>query len=123
MGKPSTSSGTATWTKGSPLVTLAAALMNQLVYGDGAWTAAANVTATANTTAPTPKQGSNSSKLVCAAGFTTGLVAHFATGALNLSAYQQLTFWCSRAQLWPLVRSVFNLCSDAAGDSCSQHAD
>jgi ABC-type hemin transport system substrate-binding protein len=29
MGKPSTSSSTATWTKGSPLVTLAAA-MNQL---------------------------------------------------------------------------------------------
>src|SRR3990167_11000044 len=78
MGKPSTSSGTATWTKGSPLVTLSAA-MNQLLYGDGAWTAAANVTATANTTAPTPKQGANSSKLVCGAGFTTGKMAHFAT--------------------------------------------
>ncbi len=85
MGRPSTSSSTATWTKGSPLVTLAAA-MNQLVYGDGAWTPSANVTATANTTAPTPKQGANSSKLVCAAGFSTGLVAYWPTGALNLSA-------------------------------------
>ncbi|MBL0189436.1 MAG: hypothetical protein IPP97_27285 [Candidatus Obscuribacter sp.] len=45
MGKPSTNSGTATWTKGSPLVTLSAAI-NQAIYNDGAWVPAANVTAT-----------------------------------------------------------------------------
>ncbi len=114
MGKPSTSSGTATWTKGSALVTLSAA-MNQLVYGDGAWTASANVTATANTTAPTPKQGSNSSKLVCAAGFTTGMVAYFATGALNLSTYQQLTFWVQSSVALASGALSINLCSDVAG--------
>ncbi len=116
MGKPSTSSGTATWTKGSPLVTLSAA-MNQLIYGDGAWTAAANVTATANTTAPTPKQGSNSSKLVCAAGFTTGKMAHFATGALNLSAYQQLSFWIYSTAALAANTLRLDLCSDAAGNT------
>lgn len=116
MGKPSTSSGTATWTKGSPLVTLSAA-MNQLLYGDGAWTAAANVTATANTTAPTPKQGSNSSKLVCAAGFTTGKMAHFATGALNLSAYQQVSFWIQSTAALAANTLRLDLCSDAAGNT------
>lgn len=116
MGKPSTSSGTATWTKGSPLVTLSAA-MNQLLYGDGAWTAAANVTATANTTAPTPKQGTNSSKLVCTAGFTTGKMAHFATGALNLSAYQQVTFWIQSTAALAANTLRLDLCSDAAGDT------
>jgi hypothetical protein len=114
MGKPSTSSGTATWTKGSPLVTLSA-LMNQLVYGDGAWTPSANVTATANTTAPTPKQGANSSKLVCAAGFSTGLVAYWPTGALNLSAYQQLTFFVQSSVALASGALSLNLCSDAAG--------
>jgi hypothetical protein len=114
MGKPSTNSGTATWTKGSPLVTLSAA-MNQLIYGDGPWTGAANVTATANTTAPTPKQGVNSSKLVCAAGFTTGMVAYFATGALNLSTYQQLTFWVQSSVALASGALSINLCSDVAG--------
>ena len=114
MGKPSTNSGTATWTKGSPLVTLSAA-MNQLIYGDGVWIPSANVTATANTTAPTPKQGANSSKLVCAAGFSTGLVAYFATGALNLSAYQQLTFWVQSSVALASGALSLNLCSDAAG--------
>jgi hypothetical protein len=37
MGKPSTNSGTATWTKGSNAVTLSAA-MTQALYNDGAWT-------------------------------------------------------------------------------------
>ncbi|MFA6213309.1 MAG: hypothetical protein WC714_27990 [Candidatus Obscuribacterales bacterium] len=115
MGRPSTSSSSATWTKASALVTLAAA-MNQLLYGDGAWTAAANVTATANTTAPTPKQGSNSSKLVCAAGFTTGMVAYWPTGAaLNLSTYQQLTFWVQSSVALASGALSINLCSDVAG--------
>lgn len=115
MGKPSTNSGTATWTKGAPLVTLSAA-MNQALYNDGAWTPAANVTATANTTAPTPKQGSSSAKLVCAAGFTTGMVAYWPTGAaLNLSAYQQITFWVQSSIALASGALSINLCSDIAG--------
>ncbi len=116
MGKPSTSSGTATWTKGSALVTLSAA-MNQLLYGDGAWTAAANVTATLNTTAPTPKQGANCSKLVCAAGFGTGKMAHFATGAFDSSSYQQVTLWIQSTTAVAAGAMSLNLCSDAAGNT------
>jgi len=116
MGNPSTNSGTATWTKGSPLVTLSAAI-NQAIYNDGAWTAAANVTATANTTSPTPKQGTNASKLACAAGFTTGKIAHFATGALNLSAYQQVSFWIQCSTALASGALTLDLCSDAAGNT------
>lgn len=116
MGKPSTNSGTATWTKGSNAVTLSAA-MTQAIYNDGAWTAAANVTATANTTSPTPKQGSNASKLVCAAGFTTGKIAHFATGALNLSTYQQVSFWIYSTAALAANTLRLDLCSDATGNT------
>lgn len=116
MGNPSTSSGTATWTKGSALVTLAAAI-TAAIYNDGAWTAATNVTATANTTAPTPKQGSNASKLACAAAFTTGKIAHFATGALNLSAYRQVSFWIQSSVAKASGALTLNLCSDTAGNT------
>lgn len=116
MGNPSTSSGTATWTKGSALVTLSAAI-TAAIYNDGAWTAATNVTATANTTAPTPKQGSNASKLACAAAFTTGKIAHFATGALNLSAYRQVSFWIQSSVAKASGALTLNLCSDTAGNT------
>ncbi len=118
MGKPSTSSGTATWTKGSAQVTLSAA-MNQLLFGDSAvaWSAAANVTASVNTTAPTPKQGANCSKLVCAAGFTTGKIASFATGAFDSSTYQQVTLWIQSTTALAAGAMSLNLCSDAAGNT------
>lgn len=115
MGKPSTNSGTATWTKGSPLVTLSAAI-NQAIYNDGAWVPAANVTATANTTAPTPKQGLDAAKLACAAGFTTGKIAHFATaGVLDLSAFQQVSFWIQCSTVLASGALTLDLCSDAGG--------
>ena len=116
MGNPSTNSGTATWTKASAQVTLSAAI-NQAIYNDGAWTPSANVTATANTTAPTPKQGVNASKLACAAGFTTGKIAYFATGALNLSAYQQVSLWVQCSTALASGALTLNLCSDAAGNT------
>lgn len=71
MGKPSASSSTATWTNNSSLVTLAAAI-GQLLYADGAWTAVTNITCTAPTSSPSPKQGSNSAKMAANGTFTTG---------------------------------------------------
>src|ERR1700677_2984437 len=76
MGNAATSSGTATWTNGSALVTLSASL-TQLLYADGAWTASINVTASTVTSSPSPKQGSNCVKLVCSSSFTTGKVAYW----------------------------------------------
>ena len=115
MGKPPTNSGTATWTNGSSLVTLSAS-GRQLLYADGAWTASTNVTCTANTTSPTPKQGSNSAKMACNSSFTTGKVAYFPTGsALNLSAYQQISFWVQSTAALASGALSINLCSDTAG--------
>ena len=116
MGNASSNSGTATWTKGSNAVTLSAAV-TQALYNDGAWTAAGNVTATANTSAPTPKQGVNSSKLVCLAGFTTGKMAHFATGALNLAAYRQVSFSIHSTAALAANTLRVDLCSDATGNT------
>lgn len=65
--------GNATWTDNSRTINLAAAVTGDFVNCDVAWTAAANVTATASTA--TAVEGS-SAELVIAAGFTTGKVAH-----------------------------------------------
>lgn len=104
----------ATWTNFSGTVTLASAL-TQSIYLDGAWTASANVTCTASGTA---KQGSNSSSIALAAGFTTGLAAYFATGTLDLSGYQQLSFYIRQSS--GTLHSVSGrvqlaLCSDTVG--------
>ena len=115
MGNASSNSGTATWTNNSPAVTLSAAI-NQLLYGDGAWTAvAANVTQSTVTSSPSPKEGSNAVKFACAAGFTTGKIAHLTTALLNLSAYRQGCFWiqCSTALASGALSLV--LCSDTGG--------
>jgi hypothetical protein len=115
MGNASTSSGTATWTNGSALVTLSASL-SQLLYADGAWTASTNVTCTANTSSPSPKQGSNSAKMACSSSFTTGKVAYYATGsALNLSGYQQVSFWVQTSVSLASGALSIRLCSDTGG--------
>lgn len=58
----------------------------------GNWTADnANITCTVITT--DFKEGGECQQIAVGASFTTGLAAHFATGTLDLSAYQQVTFW------------------------------
>jgi hypothetical protein len=115
MGNAATSSGTATWTNASSLVTLSASL-TQLLYGDGAWThISTNVTASAVASSPSPKQGSNSCKLVCNSSFTTGLMAYFGTGTLTLSSYQQVSFWIQSTTALASGALKINLCSDTAG--------
>src|SRR4030065_1552457 len=64
---------TALWTNLSKTVTLASALNLTVELCETAWTASANVTATASTTR---KEGANSASLAIAAGFTTGKVAY-----------------------------------------------
>jgi hypothetical protein len=114
-GKPSTNSGTATWTKNSNTVTLSAAI-NQLLYGDGAWTAGgANVTASTVTSSPSPKQGTNAAKLACNSSFTNGLIGSFNTGTLNLSAYKQVCLWIQASTSVTLNTLTLNLCSGTNG--------
>lgn len=80
----------ATWTQDSKTVTLASALTANITDCETAWTAATNVTATADTAQF--KENAKSAKFVTAAGFTTGLMAYFNVTA-DLSAYQQVSFW------------------------------
>ncbi len=117
MGNPSTSSGTATWTKNSNGVTLSAA-MTQEIWSDGAWTAATNVTASAPTSSPSPKEGSNSSQLAANGTFTTGKMGHFQLGAaVNLSTYRQVSFWIRSNAALASGKLSLDLCSDTGGNT------
>ena len=82
---------------------------------EGAWTASANVTATVSTTDYKGSYGSAS--IAVAAGFTTGKAAYFATGTLDLSGYQQVSFNVKQtAGTLGAASSVsIVLCSDTAG--------
>jgi hypothetical protein len=69
---------------------------------ESAWTAKANVTATASTS--WCRYGSKSSKLVVAAAFTTGILATFDISSIDLSGYTYIHFY---------IKSTISL---AAGD-------
>jgi hypothetical protein len=79
------------------------------------WTASANVTASINTS--NYKEGGESLSLAVAAGFTTGLAAYYATGTLDLSAYQQVSFWIQQTAGTIAVAGdvSLRLCTDVAG--------
>ena len=71
---PTSLGQTAAWTNLSKTVTLQTGAVTLTIdLGESAWTASANVTATADTTQY--KEGSKSAKNAIAAGFTTGLAA------------------------------------------------
>lgn len=107
----------ALWTSGSPAVSLAASLTKTL-YLDGAWTSAsANITASAATSSPAPRQGTSYAKFV-ASGFTTGKVAYLPLGgAIDLSRYQQISLWVGSAANLSSGRLRLDLCSDTTGDT------
>lgn len=105
--------GDATWTNASKTVTLAGAVTATISNCGTAWTPSANVTSTTTTTR---KEGSLAARNDIAAGFTTGLVAYSATGTLDLSAYQQVTFWfyCVNTTVAANTLSL-RLCTDTVG--------
>jgi hypothetical protein len=102
----------ATFTKQSPTITLASAVTANIDTCETAWTASANVTAS---TSSTRKEGTLSSSFAIAAGFTTGLVAYRATGTLNLSAYNNISFWMRTSTATAANTFRIDLCSDTAG--------
>lgn len=105
---------TATWTQNSKTVTLTTAVTANIDDGEAAWTASANVTSTADATLF--KENTKSAKHVIAAGFTTGLASYKATGTLDLSAYQQVSFWIyNTAAITNGSTLSLRLCSDTAG--------
>lgn len=106
--------GSATWTQDSKTVTLGSAVTADITDCGTAWTASANVTAT---TTSTRKEGTLACSLAVAAGFTTGKIAYFATGTLDLSAYQQVSFWIRGSAAISASVLSLRLCSDTAGDT------
>jgi len=109
------SMGSATWTSGSGTVTLSSAQTLNVTRCESTWTAQNSATCNtsllrkegsyaAYTTAPNPTA-------------TTTLYSYFATGALDLSSYQKLSFWLKTsadvgANEWNLC-----LCSDTWGST------
>lgn len=103
-----------TWTNNSRTLTLASSVSMNITDCETAWTASANVTGSVPTA--TYREGTKSVQFVMASGFTTGKIAYFATGTLDLSAYQQISFMfrCAAAS-----GNTFQLrlCSDTTGDT------
>lgn len=84
--------------------------------GRTAWTATTNVTATLNTS--DFKEGDCSDSIAVGASFTTGLAAYKATAStLDLSGYQQLSFWIKQTAgtIGASAAISLKLCSDTAG--------
>lgn len=114
---PTSLSAVGNWADCSPTVVLMGGSGTVIADCETAWTASANVTATADATIF--KVGSKSAKIDVAAGFSTGLAAYFPTGSLNLSANQILSFWFRQSAGTNIVAGdiTIRLCSDTAGVS------
>lgn len=106
-------SSSATWTNGSPTITLGASVTQIITDCETAWTASANVTSTASTTSP--REGTKVAQHVIAAAFTTGLASYYATGTLDLSGYQQVSFWFKTSVACASGDFSLKLCTDTAG--------
>lgn len=110
---PTSLGQSATWTNGSDTVTLTTAVTANIDDGEAAWTASANVTATASTT--TYREGTHSASLAIAAGFTTGLIAYKAFAAADYSTYQQISLLIRTSTAQAAGVLQIKLCSDNAG--------
>lgn len=104
--------GDATWTAGSKTITLAGAVTANIATCETAWTASANVTCS---TTSSGKEGTNAASSVIASGFTTGKASYFATGTLDLSGYQQVSFWFTANAAIVANTLSLRLCTDTAG--------
>ena len=109
-----TSIGNATWTNLSKTVTLATAQTQTIELCESAWTASANVTATASTAR---KEGYYSASLAIEDAFTTGKVAYKSFSALDLSSYQKISFWIQNTATITANYLKVVLCSDTSGNT------
>ncbi len=86
------------------------------------WTPSANVTSTVITT--DFKEGGECVQIAANATFTTGLAAFFATGTLDLSTYQQVTFWVKQTAGTVAIAgdASIRLCTNADGTGSTHTA-
>lgn len=111
--------GTLKWFTNSIVTLSTACTKNIAVCGNRGtvtnWTASANVTSTVYTTEA--KEGGECISLAVASGFTTGMAAYYATGTLDLSGYQQVSFWVKQTvgTVGAAGAARLRLCTDTAG--------
>lgn len=111
----------ATWTNKSATVTLASSL-TQLITNCGTnWTPDTDVTSAVDT--GIYREGASSIRLDIANAFTTGRTAYFPTGALNLSAYQQISFWLRSNIVLPANTVRINTYQNANGTAIRDSVD
>lgn len=109
---------TATWTNLSKTVTLNSALTANISTCESNWTAIAggDCTPTLVGVATDAKQGSNCVRLTLDSAVQTNKgEAYFATGTINLSAYQKISFWIRNSAAILATHYTVRLCSDTAG--------
>lgn len=115
---PTSLSQNATFTNKSKTVTLTTAVTANIDLCNSNWTASANVTS-ANTGAGSGttlrKEGSGRIDAIITGAFTTGLAAYFATGTLDLSTYQQISFWVQSDTAIAASAIKICTCSDTVG--------
>ena len=127
---PATGSGSGyfRYIKSSQITLTNAVVKNVACYNQtGNWTASTNVTTELATstgfwsTSTRIKSRNYSNKISIGGDFTTGKAAYFATGTLDLSAYQQISFWVgqdSGTRSQPSAPNVsLRLCTDTQGDT------
>lgn len=111
--------GNVTWPQVGKLLTLASARTQFIFSGDAAWTVSSNVNAsTRSTSSSNYKYGSGSYLVYPAAAFATGKIAYYNLGAsMDLSAFQELTFWLKPSTTINANVLKVCLCSDTSGDT------
>ena len=112
-----TSIGNATWTNLSKTVTLATAQTANIDRCESAWTAANSATVTLTGVATDAKEGSYCMKITFPSSPATNTkYAYYATGTLDLSSYQKISFWIKNsAAISNATTLKVCLCSDTAG--------
>jgi len=114
-----TSGGTARLRNNTRVKLTTAVTQNIASTGPGraAWTSAGGVNVTTAINTSSYKEHSGSDNIAIAAAFTTGLAAYYPTGTLNLSGYQQVSFWIQQTSGTVGAAGALNLrlCSDTAG--------
>jgi len=109
--------GAAQWTDDSGVITPVTSRNKLVDAGDGTgWVASTNVTVTSSTTAANRKTEATALRIAVASAFTTGKMAYKDLGSdMDLSAYQQLSFWFTPSTA-VVAQLYLDLCSDATGD-------
>lgn len=113
--EPTSLGQSATWTDNSPTVTLTTAVTQTITNCETAWTASANVTCSISSSFR--HQGSAGCGFAFSSGFTTGKAAHFPLTTLDLSAYEQISFWLYLTGTLTTGSLQIKLCSDSTGDT------